>query len=150
MPLRQATRMVASLLDLAGLDWPVPNFSRLCRRQKTLTAHIPYRPRTGALHLLIDSTCVKAEADGDGEQLAKKRGPSKPRDWCKVHLGIDAETLEIRAIEITGSRIGDAPILPDLLDQIADGQRIGYTQFNLKNSQATGLRLIGDLLRWTP
>lgn len=44
---------------------------------------------------------------------------------ARVHLGIDAETLEIRAIEITGSRIGDAPILPDLLDQIADGQRIG-------------------------
>ena len=42
-----------------------------------------------------------------------------------IHLGIDAETLEIWAIEITGSRIGDAPILPDLLDLIADGQRLG-------------------------
>ena len=97
--------MVASLLDLAGLDWPVPDFSTLCRRQKTLTVHIPYRPGTGALHLLIDSTGVKAE--GDGEWLARKHGPSKPRDWRKVHLGIDAETLEIRAIEVTGSRIGD-------------------------------------------
>lgn len=26
-----------ALLDLAGLDWPVPDFSTLCRRQKTLT-----------------------------------------------------------------------------------------------------------------
>ena len=36
-----------------------------------------------------------------------------------------AETLEIRAIEVTGSRIGDAPILPDLLDQIPDDQPLG-------------------------
>jgi hypothetical protein len=65
------------------------------------------------------------KAEGDGEWLAKKYGPSKPRDWRKVHLGIDAETLEIRAIEITGSRVGDAPMLPDLLDQILGDQSIG-------------------------
>lgn len=39
--------------------------------------------------------------------------------------GIDEETLGIRAVEITGSHIGDAPILPDLLDQIPEGQEIG-------------------------
>ena len=100
-----------------------PSFSTLCRRQKTLTVHIPYRSSTGALHLLIDSTGVKAA--GDGEWSAKKHGPSKPRDWRKVHLGIDAETLEIRAIEITGSRVGDAPVLPDLLDQIPADQPLG-------------------------
>lgn len=108
--------MMASLLELAGLDWPVPDFSTLCRRQKTMTAHIPCRPSTSALHLLIDSPGVKAE--GDGEWLAKKHRSSKPRDWRKVHPGFDAGTLEIRAVEIIGSRIGDAPVLPDLLDQI--------------------------------
>lgn len=123
LPLRQTTGMVASLLELAGLAWAVPDFSTLCRRQKGLTVQIPYRPSIGALHLLIDSTGVKAE--GDGEWLAKKHGPSKPRDWRKVHLGIDAETLEIRAIEVTGSRVGDAPMLPDLLDQIPDDQPLG-------------------------
>jgi hypothetical protein len=90
LPLRQTTGMVASLLELAGLDWAVPDwavpdFSTLCRRQKGLTVQIPYRPSSGALHLLIDSTGVKAE--GDDEWLAKKHGPSKPRDWRKVHLG---------------------------------------------------------------
>lgn len=35
LPLRQTAGMVASLLRLAGLDWPVPDFSKLCRRQKT-------------------------------------------------------------------------------------------------------------------
>lgn len=116
LPLRQTIGLVASLLELAGLDWPVPDFSTLSRRQKGLNVAIPYRPSTGALHLLIDSTGIKSE--GEGEWFAKKHGPSKPRQWRKVHLGIDADTLEIRAIEVTGSRVGDAPMLPELLDQI--------------------------------
>ena len=123
LPLRQTTGLVASLLELVGLDWAVPDFSTLSRRQKGLNVAIPYRPSTGALHLLIDSTGIKAE--GEGEWFAKKHGPTKPRQWRKVHLGIDADTLEIRAIEITGSRVGDAPMLPELLDQIPDDQPIG-------------------------
>lgn len=123
LPLRQVTGMVASLLALAGLDWPVPDYSTLCRRQKGLLVAIAHRPGTGALPLLIDSTGIKAE--GDGEWCAKKHGPSKPRQWRKVHLGIDAETLEIRAIEVTGAGVGDAPMLPELLEQIADDQPIG-------------------------
>ena len=123
LPLRQTTGLVASLLELAGLDWAVPDFSTLSRRQKGLNVAIPYRPSTGVLHLLIDSTGIKAE--GEGEWFAKKHGPSKPRQWRKVHLGIDADTLEIRAIEVTGSRVGDAPMLPELLDQIPIDQPIG-------------------------
>ena len=122
LPLRQTTGLVASLLELAGLDWVVPDFSTLSRRQKGLNVAIPYRPSTGALHLLIDSTGIKSE--GEGEWFAKKHGPSKPRQWRKVHLGIDADTLEIRAIEVTGSRVGDAPMLPELLDQIPTDQPI--------------------------
>ena len=59
LPLRQTTGLVASLLELAGLDWAVPDFSTLSRRQKGLNVAIPYRPSKGALHLLIDSTGIK-------------------------------------------------------------------------------------------
>jgi hypothetical protein len=75
------------------------------------------------LHLLIDSAGNKAE--GDGEWFARKHGPSKPRQWRKVHLGIDADMLEIRAIEVTGSRVDDAPMLPELVNQIPADQPIG-------------------------
>ena len=47
------------------------------------------------------------------------------RLWRKIHIGIDAETLEIRAIEVTSSSIGDAPMLPDLLSQIPPDQELG-------------------------
>lgn len=32
------------------------------------------------------------------------------RFWRKIHLGIDEQTSEIRAVEFTSSGIGDAPI----------------------------------------
>ena len=40
LPLRQATGMVASILAMAGVDWPVPDFPTLSRRQRTLTVDI--------------------------------------------------------------------------------------------------------------
>lgn len=123
MPLRQTTGFVESLLKLVGLDWPVPDFSTLCRRQKTLNVRLPYHGSKGALNLLIDSTGIKAE--GEGEWNARKHGGPKRRIWRKVHLGIDAETLEVRAVEVTSSNIGDAPMLPELLDQIPPNQHIG-------------------------
>ena len=122
MALRQTTGFVESLLRLVGLNWRVPDFSTLSRRQKTLAVNIPYRGSKGPLHLLIDSTRIKVE--GEGEWNARKHGGPKRRVWRKIHLGIDEETL-VRAVEITGSHIGDAPVLPDLLGQIPPYQTIG-------------------------
>ena len=104
LPLRQTTGFVASLLELSGLGWSVPDFSTLSRRQKTLDVSIPYRGSKGALHLLVDSTGIKVE--GEGEWHTRKHGGSKRRVWRKIHLGIDEQTLEIRAIEVTSSNAG--------------------------------------------
>lgn len=115
MALRQTIGFVESLLRLVGLDWSVPDFSTLSRRQKTLAVNIPYRGSKGPLHLLIDSTGIKVE--GEGEWHARKHGGPKRCVWRKIHLGIDEETLEVRAVEITGNHIGEEPVLPDLLNQ---------------------------------
>ncbi|GAB7551234.1 hypothetical protein NRB_07310 [Novosphingobium sp. 11B] len=82
LPLRQTTGMVASHLEMAGLDWPVPDFSTLSRRQKTLLVEIPCQPSSRPLHLLIDSTGIKAV--GDGEWCRRKHGPSKLSTWVKL------------------------------------------------------------------
>ena len=121
--MRQTTGLVANLPELAGLNWAVPDLSTLSRRRYGLIVAIPYRPGTSALHLLVDRTEVKAGSEG--EWFAKKHGPSRPGPWRKVHLGIDAATLEIRGIEIIGNRVGGAPILPELLAQIPADQSIG-------------------------
>ena len=100
----------------------MPDFSTLSRRQKTLKVNIPYRGSEGPLHLLVDSTGIKVE--GEGEWNARKHGGTKRRVWRKIHIGIDEKSLEIRAAEFTTSDVGDAPMLPELLDQIPPDQEI--------------------------
>ena len=43
LPLRQTTGLVASILSMAGLDWPVPDFSTLSRRQRRIVVQISTR-----------------------------------------------------------------------------------------------------------
>jgi len=63
-------------------------------RQKAQAVNIPYRGAKGPLHLLIDSTGIKVE--GEGEWHARRHGGSERRLWRKIHLGIDEETLGFR------------------------------------------------------
>jgi len=122
LALRQSLGWVESLLRMSGLDWKVPDFSTVSRRQKTLRVQLPYRSSTTALDLLVDSTGIKFL--GEGECKRKKHGAEYRRQWRKVHLGIDANTLEIRAIEVTDNSVGDAPMLPELLGQIPPDEPI--------------------------
>ena len=110
------------MLRLIDLGRAVPNFGTLSRRQKRLKVNIPWRASQGPLHLLIDSTAIKIE--GDGEWNARKHGGTKRRVWRKIHIGIDEQTLEIRAAAFTTSDVGDAPMLPELIDQIPADQEI--------------------------
>ena len=103
LALRQSLGLVQSLLHLAGLDWRVPDFSTVSRRQKNLQVQIPYRPSSTGLDLLVDSTGIKFL--GEGEWKRKKHGGEYRRQWRKVHLAINAKTLEIRAIEVTDNQM---------------------------------------------
>ncbi|SNR85802.1 Transposase DDE domain-containing protein [Puniceibacterium sediminis] len=71
----------------------------------------------------MDSTGIKAE--GAGEWNARKQGGSNRRIWRKMHIGIDEEMLEVRAVGVTTTNVGDAPMLPELLAQIPLDQNIG-------------------------
>ena len=101
----------------------MPDYTTLCRRQKTLAVQIPYRRADGPLNLLVDSTGIKFL--GDGEWQVRKHGVQGRRQWRKVHLAMDAATSDIRAVEFTPSSDGDSPILPELLNQIPGGEEIG-------------------------
>jgi len=59
--------------------------------------------------------------DGEPDTAHRLHGGNDRR---KIHLGIDEETPEIRAAEVTGSNVGDAPILPELAAQISADQDI--------------------------
>ena len=68
------------------------------------------------LHLLVDSTGLKIY--GEGEWLDQKHGLRSRRRWRKLHLGVDADTHEIVAAELTPDDVGDGSAVPELLDQI--------------------------------
>ncbi|KIT17362.1 Transposase DDE domain protein [Jannaschia aquimarina] len=123
MAVRQITGFVESLLRLVGLDWTAPDFNTLSRHQNTLAVTIPYRGALGPLNLLVDSAGIKAE--GEGEWHARKHDGAKRRVWRKIRIGVDEQNLEIRAIEVTGSNVDDAPMLPELLSQIPANLEIG-------------------------
>ena len=62
------------MLHLIDLDWAVPNFSTLSRRQKTLKVNIPYRGSQGPLHLLIDIEPVSATGSSEPARGHQGRG----------------------------------------------------------------------------
>ena len=78
LALRQTEGLIGSVLQLLGLDLPVPDHSTLSRRAETL--EVP-RPKAGIapMHLLVDSTGLKL--CGPGEWLIEKHGARRRRAW---------------------------------------------------------------------
>src|SRR3954469_24483139 len=94
LALRQTEGLIGSVLQLLGLDLPVPDHSTLSRRATTL--EVP-RPKAGSapVHLLVDGTGLKF--CGPGEWLIEKHGTKRRRAWRKLHLATDADTGHIVA-----------------------------------------------------
>src|SRR5690349_20398787 len=115
-PLRQTEGLVDSLLELMGLDLPVPDHSTLSRRARTLVVGPHARAPCGTEHLLVDSTGVKLS--GPGEWLVEKHGTQRRRAWRKLHLAVDAKTGTIVASTLTSKEVDDAAELGPLLDQV--------------------------------
>ena len=113
---RQAEGLIGSLMQLLRLDLPVPDHTTLSRRARTLAVRV--RPQTtGPLHLLADSTGLKLSRPG--EWLVETHGSKKRHSWRKFHIGVDAPTGQIAAVELTPPDIDDAPQVGPLLDQVS-------------------------------
>lgn len=113
---------VQSLIKICGLDWTAPDYSTLCRRQKHIDISIGYQKSSDGLHLLVDSTGLRFL--GEGEWKRKKHQPEYHRQWRKLHIGIDAQTLQIRAVQLTTNNVSDSQVLDNLLDQIPQEEQI--------------------------
>src|ERR1700686_2274315 len=117
LALRQTEGLIGSLIRLLGLDLGIPDHSTLSRRAETLAVAGP--PSSAEpVHLLVDSTGLKLS--GAGEWLVEKHGTSRRRSWRKLHIGVDAGSGEIVAIELTEKDVDDAARTGPLLDQIDD------------------------------
>ena len=122
LPLRALQGFAGSMNKLAFPDLPVPNYTTLCRRARDLDVVLPTWRSGEPLHLVVDSTGLKVF--GEGEWKVRKHGYSKRRTWRKVHLAMDANTGQICAALMTHQDVGDAEVLPELLNQIPSGTSI--------------------------
>jgi hypothetical protein len=117
LALRQTEGLIGSVMHLLGLALAVPDHTTLSRRAEAL--EVP-QSRSGGdgqpVHLLVDSTGLKL--CGPGEWLAEKHGTKKRRSWKKLHLGVDAETGQILASELTGHETDDGARVGPSLDQV--------------------------------
>lgn len=109
MTLGTGSSRIRNFSKLAGLDWLAPDYSTLHRRQKHIDISISYQKSHGGLHLLIDRTGLKFL--GEGEWKRRKHQAEYRRQWRKLHIGIDAETLQIRAVQLTANNISDSQVL---------------------------------------
>jgi hypothetical protein len=115
LALRQTEGLIGSVLQLLGLDLPVPDHSTQSRRAETL--EVP-RPKAGSepVHLLVDSTGLKF--CGPGEWLVEKHGTKRRRSWKKLHLATDADTGRIVASVLTDKEADDGSQVGPLLERI--------------------------------
>src|SRR3954451_4542602 len=114
-PLRQTEGLLRSLLDLMGVDLPVPDHTTISRRAARLTPVLRTVLPDGPVTLVIDSTGLKVY--GAGEWHRDKHGARERRTWRKLHLAVDAATNTIVAATLTTSSEGDVSQVGPLLDQ---------------------------------
>ena len=118
LALRQSEGLIGSIMQLLEIDLPVPDHTTLSRRACGLPVRSHGRLGTGELHLIVDSTGLKLR--GAGEWLFEKHGTAKRRSWRKLHIGIDADTGEIVAFDLTDKDVDDASHVAPLLDQLTE------------------------------
>jgi hypothetical protein len=74
-------------------------YEHLCATTKDKAQPSCPRSKTGELHLIVDSVGLKLREAG--EWLFEEHGTSKRRSWRKFHIGIDADSDEIVAFDLT-------------------------------------------------
>lgn len=116
LPYRATEGFLRSLIELHRLGIPTPDYSTLCRRAKTLKVNLNPRASKSPRHILIDSTGVQVLGEGEWKRL--KHGESRCQVWKKLHIAIDAESLDILALDVTDSVRLDGNYLPGLINQV--------------------------------
>ncbi len=115
--LRNLQGFVQSLFSGMGLDLPVPSYSQISRRAKSLHKKVNQLTQgKEARHVIFDSTGLKVH--GEGEWKVKVHGKSKRRTWRKFHIGLGAQTQDIICCELTGNDKGDAEMAEQMLGKL--------------------------------
>lgn len=114
---RSTQGFITSLMKLLKLELEVPDYTLLCKRQKTLSVELKKSMKQNEpLHILVDTTGLKVY--GEGEWKVRQHGWMKHRLWRKLHLAVNGESQKIEAFELTDLGIQDCEGVPLLLEKL--------------------------------
>ncbi len=116
LALRATEGLTRSVFALLGVVLPVPSYSTLSRRAAQVEVALEALPRSGPMHMVVDSSGFKVY--GEGEWKVRMHGWSKRRTWRKLHIGVDEATGEIVAAVASEAGVCDDEALPDILEQV--------------------------------
>jgi len=120
LSLRSTQGFLESLVQLMGVDLPVPDYTAVCKRQRDLRIQLGSTPAGQPRHVVIDTTGLKVF--GAGEWYVRKHGMCRGRRrvWRKLHLGVDEKTKDIVAVDLTTSGVHDSPHMSEVLELVGD------------------------------
>jgi hypothetical protein len=144
---RATEGFVRSLFTLLKVSLAAPDHTTLSRRGQTLKVKLPKKV-SGHIDLVMDSTGLKIY--GEGEWKVRTHGKSKRRTWRKLHLGVEPESGEIQAAELTEAKVSDDAVVAPLLEQVdqpidalaADGAYDKRKVYAALNQHAPGARAL--------
>jgi transposase len=105
-----------AILRLLAVDRDTPVHTTFSRRSLSLPNRTALSQNRGPVHVVIDATGLKVY--GAGEWQDEKHGLKPRRTWRKLHVGVDPDSGEILACELTPKDVGDSSQLGRLLDQV--------------------------------
>ena len=116
LPLRAMEGLAQSLVKMAGADIDVPDYSTLSIKLRDMKIKLPplCKDRGGGYVASLDSTGVKIH--GQGEWNRKKHSQKDRRQWVKVHLIIDNDTMQTLGVESTADDVHDCEVFDQLVD----------------------------------
>jgi IS5 family transposase len=111
---------IGSLVKSLKLELDVPDYTLICKRQKTVLVSLPKQKKgkEESLHIVVDSTGLKVF--GEGEWKVRQHGWVKHRLWRKLHLAINQDSQEIESFELTDLGIQDCEGLELLIDKLPE------------------------------
>ena len=118
LALRQTEGLVGSIMQLLGIDLPVPDHTTFSRRAGGLK--VLQKPRASSDLAPSDHRQHRPEIVRRRRMAVRKAWNGKAaRPWRKLHIGIDADTGEIVASDLTDKDADDASHVGPMLDQLS-------------------------------
>ena len=118
-PLRSMEGFGKSLVSMMNLDLDVPDYSTLSLKINEMNIRLPLLTKSNTGHVIsLDSTGLKIH--GQGEWNRKKHSQKDRREWVKMHLAVDNDSMQILAVESTADDVHDCEVFNTLIDSIPE------------------------------